>query len=119
MSREEPRGQRGDAESESSSFGPVLSDVQPAEGACKGSTPASVMGAIMARPAPSIADVAPPVLDGILHRCLEKDPENRWQTARDLHAALALLGQAISPALAPPPSPTRLALLLTAAAARA
>ncbi len=30
----------------------------------------------------------PPVLDQIVVRCLEKDPQNRFQTARDLEAAL-------------------------------
>jgi Tol biopolymer transport system component len=59
--------------------------------AFEGSTPASVMGAILERPAPSIAEVAPPALDRVLRRCLEKDPENRWQNARDLKASFDLI----------------------------
>ncbi len=42
----------------------------------------------MERPAPSIADVAPAALDWVLKRCLEKDPDDRRQTARDLKAEL-------------------------------
>ena len=61
--------------------------------AFEGATPASVIAAILERPAPSIADVAPAALDRVLKRCLEKDPENRWQTARDLRAALELTTQ--------------------------
>jgi hypothetical protein len=47
-----------------------------------------VIAAIMERPAPSIADIAPPALDRLLQRCLAKYPDDRWQTARDLKAEL-------------------------------
>src|ERR1051326_2880507 len=113
ISPEQVKGQKADARSDIFSFGLVLYEMLTGKRAFEGSTPASVIGAILERPTPSIADVAPRALDGILQRCLEKDPENRWQTARDLHAALELLGQAISPAVAPP-SPTRLAWLAPA-----
>ncbi len=116
MSPEQVNGQEADARSDIFSFGLVLYEMLTGKRAFEGSTSARVMGAILERPAPSIADVAPRALDGILQRCLEKDPENRWQTARDLHAALELLGPAISPAVAPPPSPTRLAWLVAAVA---
>jgi len=42
----------------------------------------------MERPAPSAAEFATPALDRILQRCLAKDPDERWQTARDLRAEL-------------------------------
>src|SRR3984893_7394071 len=116
MSPEQINGQEADARSDIFSFGLVLYEMLTGKRAFEGSTPASVIGAILERPAPSIADVAPRALDGILRRCLEKDPEDRWQTVRDLHAALELLGQAISPAVAPPPSPMRLAWLVAAVA---
>jgi len=116
MSPEQLQGKDVDARSDLFSFGCVLYETLTGKRAFQGESPASVMGAILERPAPSIADVAPRALDGILQRCLEKDPENRWQTARDLHSALELLGQAISPAVAPPPSPTRLAWLVAAVA---
>jgi Tol biopolymer transport system component len=38
----------------------------------------------MERPAPSVAEVAPEALDRVLRTCLEKDPELRFQNARDL-----------------------------------
>jgi eukaryotic-like serine/threonine-protein kinase len=41
-----------------------------------------------------LADVAPPSLHRVLQRCLEKDPENRWHSARDLNAALELVTHA-------------------------
>jgi len=58
-----------------------------------GSSPATVIAAIMERPAPSIGEVAPPAMDRILKRCLEKDPENRCQNARDLKAELEWIAQ--------------------------
>src|SRR5205085_11603820 len=48
----------------------------------------SVIAAILERETPSLAGVAPAALDRVLRRCLEKDPENRWQSARDLKVAL-------------------------------
>jgi len=66
--------------------------------AFEGATAASVIGAILERSAPSVSEVAPLSLDSVLKRCLEKDSENRWQSARDLKSALELVGQAIEPA---------------------
>src|SRR5579863_125702 len=97
MSPEQVNGQEADARSDIFSFGLVLYEMLTGKRAFEGATPASVMGAILERPAPSVADVAPPALDRVLKRCLEKDPENRWQSARDLKAALELVGQAHGP----------------------
>jgi len=59
----------------------------------------------MERPAPSIADVASPALDRVLRRCLEKDPENRWQSVRDIKASLDVItpvaGESVNGATGP------------------
>ena len=81
-------GQEIDGRSDIFSFGLVLYEMLSGKRAFEGSSPASVIAAIIERPAPSVADVAPPALDRVLQRCLAKDPENRWQSARDLKAAL-------------------------------
>src|SRR5665213_62262 len=70
------------------SFGCVLYELLTGERAFNGSSAASVIAAILERPAPSIADVAPPALDRVLKTCLAKDPDDRWQTARDLKREL-------------------------------
>jgi serine/threonine-protein kinase len=77
-------GQEIDGRSDIFSFGLVLYEMLTGKRAFEGSSPASVIAAIMERPAPSIVDVAPAALDRVLRKCLAKDPDERWQTARDL-----------------------------------
>src|SRR5207247_1439398 len=64
--------------------------------AIEGSSPASVIAAIMERPAPSIGTIAPSAMDWVLQRCLAKDPDERWQTAKDLRAELERVANASS-----------------------
>ena len=100
-------GAEVDARSDIFSFGLVLYEMLTGKRTFDGVSPATVIAAIMERPAPSIADVAPPALDWILRRCLEKDPENRWQSARDLKAELEWIAQAPSGGSTAPAPPTR------------
>jgi hypothetical protein len=59
-----------------------------------GSSPASVIAAILERPAPAVRDIAAATLDRVLRTCLEKDPEDRWQSARDLKRELEWIASA-------------------------
>jgi serine/threonine protein kinase len=97
------------------SFGLVLYEIVTGKLAFDGPSPASVSAAILERPAPSIAAVAPPALDRLLQRCLAKDPDERWQTARDLCAELEWIASA--PATPTASSPTRRWPLLVGALA--
>ena len=100
-------GQEIDGRSDIFSFGLVLYEMLTGKRAFEGSSPASVIAAIMERPAPSVAEVAPPALDYVLKRCLEKDPENRWQIVRDLKAALALTTVPAAPVSQASPAPVK------------
>jgi len=98
MSPEQVGGKETDARSDIFSFGAVLYELITGKKAFEGKTAVSVMAAVLREtPAPMTAlmPVTPPALDRIVKRCLEKDPDDRWQTARDLKHALEIW-QAIS-----------------------
>jgi serine/threonine protein kinase len=88
MSPEQLQGKEVDARSDLFSFGCVLYELLTGARAFDGASAASVIAAILEREAPSMANVAPQ-LERIVRRCLIKDPDQRFQTARDLKAALA------------------------------
>src|SRR5262245_46715126 len=91
MSPEQAQAKPVDTRSDLFSFGLVLYEMLTGKRAFDGTTPASVMAAIVEREAPSVAGVAPPVLDRVLQKCLAKDPDGRWQSARDVQHALDLV----------------------------
>ena len=111
-------GQEIDGRSDIFSFGLVLYEMLTGKRAFEGSSPASVIAAIMERPAPSIAHVAPPPLDRVLRKCLAKDPDSRWQSARDLKDELEWVASASGEtAASSAPSRSRLGRFLGIAAA--
>ena len=58
--------------------------------------------------------LTPQRLDGVVRRCLEKDPERRWQSARDLAFALATaLDEPAETAAAGSPAPSLVVLPFT------
>jgi eukaryotic-like serine/threonine-protein kinase len=86
MSPEQLQGKEVDARSDLFSFGCVLYEMLTGKRAFEGATTASVIAAILERePAP--LEVARP-LDRVVRRSLAKDPDQRFQSARDLKAAL-------------------------------
>src|SRR5438876_7731094 len=86
MSPEQLHGQDADPRSDLFSFGCVLYEMLTGKCAFEGRSAASVIAAIRERePAP--LEVAPP-LERVVRRCLAKDPDQRFQNARDLKAAL-------------------------------
>ncbi len=83
---EQLQGKDADARSDLFSFGCVLYQMLTGKRPFEGGSPAAVMAAILEREPAPLAIALP--LDGILRRCLAKDPDRRFQTARDLKAAL-------------------------------
>ena len=103
-------GHEIDGRSDIFSFGLVLYEMLTGRRAFEGASPASVIAAIMERPAPSVGSIAPPAVDRLLQRCLATDPDGRWQSARDLKAELDWITQTpeISGAVGSPPQSRRL-----------
>jgi serine/threonine protein kinase len=93
MSPEQLQGKKADPRSDIFSFGLVLYEALTGKRAFDGSSPASVIAAIMEREAPSVTDVAPASLDRVLRRCLAKDPDLRWQSASDLKTELEWIAE--------------------------
>jgi Tol biopolymer transport system component/predicted Ser/Thr protein kinase len=110
MAPERLQGKDADARSDLFSFGCVLYEMLSGKQAFEGKSAATVIAAIMERPAPSLKLVAPAALDRALGRCLEKDPDERWQTAHDLKAELIWItggGAEIRPQAAVRPTPKK------------
>jgi len=107
MAPEQLQGQEADFRSDIFSFGLVLYEILTGRRAFEAANSASLIAAIMtAQPPPisSLLPVTPPTLDRVLMRCLAKDPDDRWQSARDLKTELEWLAGS-SGALATPAVP--------------
>jgi serine/threonine protein kinase len=87
MAPEQLEGKATDARTDLFAFGAVVYEMATGRRAFNGGSNASLIAAIMmAEPAPIAAldRLASPGLERIMKKCLAKDPELRWQTARDL-----------------------------------
>jgi serine/threonine protein kinase len=84
MAPEQLEGKEADARCDIFAFGAVLYEMLTGQRAFPGQSQASVIAAILERDAPSVAGAAPARLDRLLRRCLAKNPDDRWQSARDL-----------------------------------
>src|SRR5215469_12052130 len=94
MSPEQVEGKELDARSDIFSLGAVLYEMVTGHRAFEGKSQLSVASAILEKePAPisSVKPLTPRSLDHIIRRCLAKDPEDRWQTTRDLAMELGSL----------------------------
>ena len=87
MSPEQIEGKDIDARADLFAFGSVFFEMLSGRRAFEAESNASVMAAILEREPPSLSTVQPlatPALDRLIRTCLAKDPDDRWQTARDL-----------------------------------
>jgi eukaryotic-like serine/threonine-protein kinase len=121
MSPEQVRGQTVDSGSDIFSLGAILYEMTTGKRAFKGDSGVETMNAILKEDPPEIDTAqikAAPALERILRHCLEKNPANRFQSARDLAFALSSLsGTDSTAALKASPKPaTRTWMLWTAAA---
>ena len=87
MSPEQVRGLAVDHRSDIFSFGAVFYEMLAGKRAFRGATPADTMSAILSGDPPELESgtrTIPPMLDRLVRRCLEKSPDERYQSARDI-----------------------------------
>jgi serine/threonine protein kinase len=91
MSPEQVRGKSVDQRSDIFSFGAVLYEMLAGKRAFHGNSPVETLNAILNEDPPELSMANNPVAspaERILRRCLEKSPDERFQTTRDLAFAI-------------------------------
>jgi eukaryotic-like serine/threonine-protein kinase len=94
MAPEQVRGDAADPRTDIFAFGAVLFEMVSGERAFRRDTAAETMTAVLKDDPPELSDpgrMISPALERIVRRCLEKNPEQRFQSARDLSFALSAL----------------------------
>jgi len=105
MSPEQLEARAVDARADIFALGAVMHEMVTGRRAFEGRSPASVIAAVLRTDPPplsSIRSAVPPPLDRVVRKCLAKEPDERWQTARDLTSELEWIRQEASAEIARP-----------------
>ncbi|MFA6958707.1 MAG: protein kinase [Thermoanaerobaculia bacterium] len=101
MAPEQLEGREADSRTDIFALGALLYEMATGIRAFQGTSKTSLIAAIVSsHPAPisSVTPMVPPALDHIVRKCLEKDPDDRWQSAHDVASELRWLSEAGSQA---------------------
>jgi len=101
MAPEQLEGTEADARTDIFALGALLYEMATGKRAFQGTNRTSLIAAIVSSQPPPIASLmpmSPTALDHVVRRCLEKDPDDRWQSAHDVAAELQWIGEAGSQA---------------------
>ena len=102
MSPEQVRGAATDSRSDVFALGTIFYEMLSGQRAFRRDTSAETMTAILKDEPPELAGKNPaisPALERIVRRCMEKEPEQRFQSVADLGFALEALSETANPAI--------------------
>jgi serine/threonine protein kinase/Tol biopolymer transport system component len=105
MSPEQIRGGAGDHRSDIFAFGAMLFEMLTGSQPFRGESPIETLNAILKDDPPDVVDLNPRIpaaIDRVVRHCLEKSPEERFQSARDLAFDLGALSGLTSQAMLRP-----------------
>ena len=91
MAPEQVEGKESDARTDIWALGVLIYEMTTGRRPFEGDSAASVIGAILKDTPPTITSrqpLAPPLVDHVMVRCLRKEPDDRWQSARDVRFEL-------------------------------
>ena len=106
MAPEQVAGDEADPRSDIFALGVVLYEMATGQRAFAGATRTSLIAAIVGgepRPLRELQPLTPPALEHVIAKCLEKDPERRWQSAQDIAEELRWIHDSGSQAGVPAP----------------
>jgi serine/threonine protein kinase/Tol biopolymer transport system component len=110
MSPEQVRGNKVDHRSDIFSLGAILYEMLSGRRAFQGDSAVETMSAILKEEPPDLSATnknITPALERIAHHCLEKNPEERFQSARDLAFDLQALSETLDQTLSSAAVPRR------------
>src|SRR5205814_10460698 len=96
MAPEQLEGHDADARTDIFALGAVLYEMATGKRAFEGKTRTSLIAAIVGadpKPISELLPLTPPAFEHVVRKCLEKDPEARWQSAADVAEELRWIAQ--------------------------
>jgi eukaryotic-like serine/threonine-protein kinase len=96
MAPEQLEGKEADARTDIFAFGVVVYEMATGKKAFEGKSQGSLIAKILETDPPPISSLqpmTPPALDRVVKKCLAKEPDDRWQTARDLTDGLRWIAE--------------------------